>query len=111
MQQQVDSGKLPARTAYEVSKLPDDESRRALAAKVSSGGLTNRETAQEVQRHQARRRPKRKPGGTKLDFISENGWKITISSKRKGNYYEIEEALQHALEEVQLRIKSGIQIF
>lgn len=107
---QVDTGALPARSAYEVSKLPDDASRRNLAAKVAAAGLTAKETAQESQRQQQKRKAKRKPGGVKLDFWAENGWKITVSSKGKGNYHEVEEALQQALEEVQIRIKSNVQI-
>lgn len=111
VQQQVEAGKLPARSAYEVSKLPDNASRRSLAAKVTAGGLTQRETAQEVRHRQSKRKRKRKPGGAKLDFWSENGWKITASSKGKGTYHEVEQALIQALEEVRLRIDNNVQIY
>jgi ParB family chromosome partitioning protein len=111
VQEQVDAGVLPARSAYEVSKLPDDESRRSLAAKAANGGMTNRDMASAVRQQKGMRKAKRKPGGTKLDFWSENGWKITASSKSKGNYHELEEALSQALDEVRLRINNNVLIY
>ncbi|MEZ6131292.1 MAG: ParB/RepB/Spo0J family partition protein [Planctomycetaceae bacterium] len=110
MQQQIDAGQLPARSAYELAKLPDDGARRALAAKVA-GGMTSQETAKVVREHRQSKKQKRRPGGTKLDFWAENGWKITLASKGKGNYHEVEEALLEALDEVRLRINSNVQIF
>ena len=111
VQEKVDAGELPARTAYEVAKLPDDASRRAMVAKVSGGGMTSRQAAEEVRKQRNVRKQKRKPGGTKLDFWAENGWKISASSKCKSNYHELEEALEQALDEVRLRINSNVQIF
>lgn len=110
VQQRVSSGQLAARSAYELTKLPDAHSQLAVAEQVINGKLTHRETAKTVKRSQARTKQKRKPGGAKVEFWSENGWKITVSSKGKGNYHHVKEALQQALDEAELRIKANIQI-
>ena len=60
---------------------------------------------------QRRGRPKRQQPGTKQVFVSEAGWKVTVSANRKGSYHEIKEALQQALEEVCLRIENNVQLF
>lgn len=111
VQQQVESGMLAARSAYEVSRLPDENSQRAIAAKVVGGGMTNKDAANEVRQRSKVQKKKRKPGGVKLDFWSENGWKITVSSKGKGNYHEVEDALLEAVDEVRLRIDNNVQIY
>jgi ParB family chromosome partitioning protein len=110
VQERVSSGQLAARSAYELSKLPDPHSQTDVAEQVVNGKLTHRETATTVKRAQGRAKPKRKPGGSKVEFWAENGWKITVSSKGKGNYHHVKEALQAALEEAELRIKANIQI-
>lgn len=113
VQQRVEQGELAARSAYELSKLPDDKSRRTLADTVAGGRLTHRETAETVRQRtrRGRKQPPRKPGGTKLDFWSETGWKITVSSKGKGTYHDVEAALRQALDEVCLRIDNNVQLF
>ena len=110
VQQRVSSGELAARSAYELSKLPDARSQKAVADQVVGSKLTHQQTARAVQRKRGRARPKRKPGGAKVEFWAENGWKITVSSKSKGNYHHVKEALVQALEETELRIKANIQI-
>ena len=110
VQARVSSGQLAARSAYELSKLPDAHSQAALAEQVVRGKLTHRETARTVKREQGKARQKRKPGGVKIQFWAENGWKVTVSSKGKGNYHHVKEALEQALEETELRIRAHIQI-
>lgn len=44
-------------------------------------------------------------------FVAEGNWKITVTAKHKGSYDEIERALQLALDDVQTRIRSGLQLF
>lgn len=111
VQEQVDAGILAARSAYEVSKLPDDAGRRALAAKVVDSGLTNKETAIEVRHQKKGRERPRKPRGFRQEFLCENGWKLVASSKKRSNYHELEDALLQALEDVRARIRSGLQMF
>ena len=110
VQERVSSGQLAARSAYELSKLPDANSQLAVADQVVNGKLTHRDTANTVKRERGRAKQRRKPGGAKVEFWAENGWKITVSSKGKGNYHHVKEALQQALEEAELRIKANIQI-
>ena len=110
VQQRVSSGELAARSAYELSKLPDARSQKAIADQVVGGKLTYQQTARAVQTKRGRARPKRKPGGAKVEFWAEKGCKITVSSKSKGNYHHVKEALVQALEETDLRIKANIQM-
>jgi ParB family chromosome partitioning protein len=118
VQWHISSGQLAARSAYELTKLSDAHSQLAVAEQVIDGKLTHRDTANTVKRSQARskqkqkrkRKQKRTPGGAKVEFWAENGWKITVSSQGKGNYHHVKEALQQALDEAELRIRANIQI-
>lgn len=112
IQQQVDAGEIAARSAYEISKIDDAETRRKLADQVSEG-LTHDETRKAVQQRCGKRTGRRKSCGqsTSLSFDSENGVAISVLSKRKVNYHEILEALQQAVDEVQLRINNNVQLY
>ena len=111
MQANVDSGELAARSAYEISKLDDVRIQRDLASK-SSNGMTLRETQETVKRHRSKKKSARK-SNTKLDFFAENGWRITAYPP-KGNdrrtYHDLREAIDHMVEDVDVRIKSNIRI-
>jgi ParB family chromosome partitioning protein len=109
IQQEVASGKIPARSAYELSRLQDQESQRRLAGKVSSGALTFGQTAKAVRQRRGKSAPK--PRGVKLTFFDENGFRVTVSANKKGSYYEVEQALASALEEVRHRIHNNVQLF
>src|SRR5262249_2040736 len=109
VQEQVNSGAIPARVAYEISKLADAPAQQALAEKVAAGGLSLQEAAWVVRPRRGRARG---PGrATKQTFFGEDGWKVTVSAPRKGTYHEVEQALALALEEVRHRIDSGCQLF
>ena len=111
VQQRVSSGELAARSAYELSRLSDARSQNAVADQVVRGKLTHEQTAATVRRRQGRGvKAQRKPGGARVEFWAENGWKITVSSKSKGNYHHVKQALEQALEETELRIRANIQI-
>jgi ParB family chromosome partitioning protein len=110
VQERVAAGQLAARSAYELSKLPDTDSQIAVANQVVEGKLTQQETATTVKCESRKTKPKRQPGGAKVEFWADNGWKITVSSKAKGNYHEVRQALEQALEEAELRIRSNINI-
>lgn len=110
IQQQVEEGTLSSRAAYELSKLDSDEQRRAaLAQGEASSGQVTIDTVQKQVR-QRKGKLSERPRGIKQTFVSEEGYKVTVSSSKKGNYHEIEQALQQALEEVRLRIENNVQL-
>lgn len=110
IQNQVESGDLAARTAYEVSKLNSDTERTTIAADAKAKGLTAEQTANIVRRRK-RKRPRRQRSGVLLSFQTTDSWKITVTRPRSGNYYEVEQALQEALDEVRHRINNNVQLF
>ena len=108
IQRQVEAGQVPARTAYELSRLVDDTTRREMASQSASGELTNTSAAQAV-----RQRPTRQPSKAqhvRQTFYAENDCQITITAPRESSYHDIEAALTQALEEVRLRIENGIRL-
>ena len=109
IQDHVEAGKISPRSAYELSKLSDDEARRELAEKAASGRLTHDQAAKAVRQRKGRALAKQR--GTKLSFVTEAGWKVTVSTAKKGNYFEIEQALTEVLEEVRHRIANNSQLF
>ena len=68
IQAKVESGELPARTAYEISKLNDETQQRAILSALSTEGLTNQQARNRVRVKQGKRAPQRV--GTKLTFTS-----------------------------------------
>jgi ParB family chromosome partitioning protein len=113
IQQKVDAGEIAARSAYEISKVEDDTGRRKLAERAT-GGMTLSETQDAVRKQNGngtQRRRQSRTEGISLKFGSENGVTISVQSRRKANYHEILEALQHAEEEVQLRIHNNVQLY
>ena len=108
IQAKIESGELPARTAYEISKLDSEAQQRAMLSAVSSEGLTNQQARNRVQVKQGKRTPQRV--GTKLTFTSYADHSVTISSAAKTTYEAIEAALQTALEDVRHRIENNVQL-
>lgn len=109
IQEQVNIGEISARSAYEISKLPNAGTQAVLAQKAAAGELSHSQAANAVRQRQGKQKPT--PRTTKQTFFAENGWKVTVTAPKKGTYFEIEEALSTALEEVRLRITSGCQVF
>lgn len=109
IQQRVESGDIAARTAYELSKLSNEDAQRQLADQAAAGRLSISDASNAVRMRAGK--PKSAPRGTRQVFVSENGWKVTVSAQQKGTYDEIEQALQLALEDVRTRINSGMQLF
>ena len=109
IQQLVAQGLLPARTAYELTRIADGNTQRRLARQAMQGQLSSQAAARKVAQH--RGKPKRPSTGTQLIFPSEHGWKVTVSASCKGTYFDIELALDEALTEVRHRIDNGVQIF
>lgn len=109
LQQQVAEGVIPARAAYELTKLPSVTSQREVLERAMTQGLTTRQVAADVRKRKGRRRPQ--PKGTRLVFPVSGGWTITVTAARKGTYHEVEQAAQEVLEEVRLRIENNVQLF
>lgn len=108
LQRRVDSGELPARSAYELSKLDDDTLRRTLADDAVAGRLSHDQAARAVRQRKGTRSGSRK---LRLTFPTESGWKVIVTSGRRGGYAEVEHALREALEEVQRRIENNVQLY
>lgn len=109
IQEQVNAGSISSRSAYEISKLPNPETQTTLAAKAAKGELSASQAASAVRQRQGKPKPVART--TRQTFLSENGWKVVVTAPRKGTYFEMEQALAQALDEVRLRINSGCQIF
>jgi ParB family transcriptional regulator, chromosome partitioning protein len=108
LQQQVESGAVPARTAYELSKVPDESKRQELARRAASGALTAAQAAHVVGRK--KRRMFATPPTRKLTFYAENGWIVTATSRVPETYHHLEQALTQALDEVRLRIVNNVRL-
>ena len=109
VQRQVEAGEVPRSSAYELSKIDNANVQQTLAEQVASGATTHEQTKRAVQKR--RGKPKAQPRGTKQVFIAEDGIKVSVTSPKKVAYYEIKAALEHALEEVTLRIDNNVQLF
>ena len=107
MRTQLDAGELSARAGYELSKLPQQQ-----LAEVSQSSATQSITAAKAARSVHQRQGKRLPEsrGTKQTFFADDGWQVIVKSSRKGDYHQIEHALQTALEEVRLRIDNRVKL-
>ena len=102
LQERVESGELAARSAYEITKLPRDDSRRALADTVRDRGLTNEDARNAVRAKQGRAAPKGRRGHAR--FTAPGSVTITVSASRMLTDADLEAALLHALEEVRGRL-------
>ena len=113
VQRQVDDGQISARTAYELSRLPESTERAALVNEAASGDLTNTEAAQLVrQSRPGKQRPRcrRQAPGVRLTFQADDDWQVLVRSSQRGTYHHVEQALQTALEEVRHRIANNVQL-
>ncbi|MFK7817582.1 MAG: ParB/RepB/Spo0J family partition protein, partial [Planctomycetaceae bacterium] len=108
IQQQVESGALAARAAYELTKLPDNEQRRKALSDVGQSG--DRVTVGSAQRQVRKQKGIVITRGSRQTFFTEEGWKFTATSPGKSTYHEMERALQQVLEEVRGRIEANIEL-
>lgn len=104
----VDEGRIAPRVAYEIAKAPTPGVQRHLASEAAAGRLRLDDVQQSVR--PKKRARKQRAAGVRLVFPTEEGWTVTVSRRSKGNYYEVEQALTAALEDVRTRIRAGIQI-
>ena len=109
VQEQVATGAISARSAYELSRLDDESQIRPLAAKAAAGTITHEQAANAVR--QRKGTPKPKARGTRQTFLDPDGWRIVVSLNRRGTYPEMEQALLRTLEEIRHRIENNVQLF
>ena len=107
VQERIEDGTIPKTSAYEISKVQNDNSRRELAEEAASGKLAHGKTVRAVRQRRGKRA---EPRGASQCFVAENGLKVTVTAKHKCTYYEIELALSEALDEVRHRIDNNVQI-
>ena len=108
VQQQVDEGQVPARTAYEISKLNDDVKCRRLADRAAAGELTHAQAAAVA--HGGRAKRPEPQASLRRSFYAENGWTVIVSSRKPGTYHDVERALLQALDEVRLRLNNNVRL-
>ncbi|MCC7334763.1 MAG: ParB/RepB/Spo0J family partition protein [Pirellulaceae bacterium] len=106
IQTKVEDGELSARAAYELSKLSSEQQQSAIAS--GEENLSIATVQKKVRERKGKASPRAR--GVKQTFVTEDGWKITVASDKKANYYELEQALQQALDEVRLRIENNVQL-
>ena len=95
LQHRVEAGELPARAAYEIAKLGDDDKRRTLADTVQGGGLTVEDTRRAVRSRKGKAAPK--PRGTRETYATPDGLVVAVTAGRGVTDAEIEEALLYVL--------------
>lgn len=113
-QRDVDTGKISARTAYELSKVVDSEDQHRLMERAVAGSLTVAQAADASGRKQKSRKTSGR-GGVRQTFFADNGWEVCVRSlstvtSNDASYHDLELALQQALEEVRLRISNQIRL-
>jgi ParB family chromosome partitioning protein len=106
LQERVEAGDLAARSAYEIAKLPGDDSRRELARAVEEQGLTTEDARRAVRSRQGRSAPKGR--ATRERFSAPGGLKVTVSACRSFMDAELEAALTHVLGIVRARSAAAI---
>lgn len=109
IQESIEAGRIAPSTAYELTKLDNPEVMRKLADEAIAGKLVGADALNEVRKR--RGKPKAGPRGTRQVFVSEGGWRVTVTAPKKGSYDEVEHALRMALEDVTTRIASGLRLF
>ena len=108
VQQQVDAGQVPARTAYELSKLKDQDTQQRLAQASADGQLTTNDVNRVVRQRQGRLAKRARP--LTKTFFADGNWRITVTCPPCGTYAALEVALRQVLEEVALRIDNNVSL-
>ena len=119
IQEAVDAGALPPRSAAEIATLDDPEERRQLALETMTQSLTRDQVAEEVQRRKTSRGVPRKgrkprrpavssgneegitpgktPDDTRRDYELADGTRVVVHGPRQGNPASRLEALREAI--------------
>ncbi|MBX6316413.1 MAG: ParB/RepB/Spo0J family partition protein, partial [Isosphaeraceae bacterium] len=106
LQSQVDAGAVPASAAYEVSRVEDDTTRRAIFQKVAAGEMTRDDVVQAVR--QVVKRPPRGQSHAKgrgaptvtVRVFQAAGCKVTVENRRGLDSVTLRAALTEALGQI-----------
>ena len=118
VQAAVDTGELPASTAYEISKVADPVERTELAERIVSERLTRAETAEAVKAVKAATEHAgekgRGAGKAKAKKVTERvfkaaGGKVTLENRRGLDDELTRAMLAEALDQVEARLRSRSQ--
>ena len=109
VQSEIAQGRIPERTAYELSKLTCEETIRRLAQHAAKGRLTTAQARKTVTRR--KKHQSRNARSFRQTFLTESGWKIDATCNSQTSYHELEQALRESLDEVRHRIANGIQMY
>ena len=109
IQQSVDAGQIPARTAYELTKVKSEAAQRNLAGQAAAGQLSAEHATRQARK--LRGKATAPPRGTRLTFVTEDKWKVQVTARRNGTYEEVQQALEEVLAEVRHRIRNNVQLF
>jgi ParB family chromosome partitioning protein len=107
VQDQVDAGAIAARTAYELSKLPDAAEQRALAEQAAAGGLTLAQADAVVKARKAGK-AKAEPGGRR-EIKFDDGARIVVNLPPgyDAGPAAVAEMLRRGLKKVQAELKQS----
>lgn len=97
VQDQVAAGDIPAKTGFEIAKLPNASAQQQMAERVVSEKLTAADAANVVRQKKGPAAGKRRGG--RETFRLPNGFKVVVSSSRKASAKEVVQALNEALEQ------------
>jgi ParB family chromosome partitioning protein len=108
IQVQIKSGNLAPRSAYEITKVKDNETKRSLANRAAEGNLTRDNLAKAVRQRKGKRAAH--PRGIHRSFVAESGIKVVVTSPKEGSYHDVRQALQEAIDEVVHCINNNVQL-
>ena len=106
--EEIEAGRLPVRSAYELTKLPTEAAQRSLAKQIIEQTLTAGQTSMAVRQRKGTARQRRTIRS--LRFQSESGLKMTITPRPDSTYSQVEEFLTEVLEEVRHRIENRVHL-
>ena len=114
LQQQVESGAVPASAAAEVAKVENDTIRRELVGRIAAGKLTRDRAVEEVRRANGRsgngrgqKAKETKSGPSKPRIYRTSVGKVIVEPKRSGTDDAIRVALREAMAQLDDRIDSN----
>ena len=109
IQEFVNAGQIPSRTAYELTKVKSEVAQRNLAKKAAAGKLSADHATRQARKLRGKAKEPRR--GTNLTFVAENKWRVVVTARCKGTYEEVEQTLEEVLAEVRHRIRNNVQLF
>ena len=108
IQEQVDSGAIPESTAYQISRLPTEQSQREMAQAVVEGKATRTQVSEAVQRIVGKKNTK--PKDSRLCCRLEGGMAVSISAQQALSWEEVIAALDRIRREAKKLAESGREV-